>query len=762
MKRIANIYIIILAISLVFAHSLYSQNSTEDTLKDKNPEIGLVLSGGAAKGIAHIGVLKVLEEAGIRPDYITGTSMGAIIGGLYSMGYSADELSELISRINWDKILTDRVPLNKIVMEEKNSYNRYMVQFPIRNYEFKLPSGLNEGYQLEQLFSNLTWRATGISQFDSLPIPFHCMAVDIIDGNLIEFDSGNLATALRASMGIPGIFAPIQKDSMLLVDGGVIRNFPVTEVKEMGADIVIGVYVGFKSEVTPEELFSLSDIISRTTLLSGVFDAKEQMELADILIKPNMEGLQAQDFMNSEKIEQRGITATRKYYEELKSLADSIKKDTLPKNKLTEPKQVYISEIDVENLRYVDKSFVIGKGRIFSKTSVTKKEINRAIDRIYGTRYFKKVNYELTQQKPGQYKLIYRVKENTRFITKGALHYDNHRGAGLILNGTMRNILIPNSRINIKGNISKNPGLRTTIYKYFGKKQDFMTNYFYNIDKTELPVNYQDEKVGSFNYRFMRTGLGTRYNYKENRQIGVDISYEKNSIFPGPAVKTIIPNANFNNYKLGGFALKMNYELNTLNRFYFPTKGTKINILFKRTFRPITSYSIDEDQSLDEEIFSLNLEPFNNFYMHGEHHMLISPDFSLSLGGTIGLTSGNSPITSYYALGGTMPEHNFKYEQFPGFSFGEKITPNFTKISGSIDFLITPRIFLTVSGNIGLTYDRANQVYSDILEANWKDYIKGYAGGLRFNSILGPLTFMVGDLNKDKKPKWYINLGYTF
>ena len=475
-----------------------------------------------------------------------------------------------------------------------------------------------------------------------------------------------------------------------------------------------------------------------------------------------MENIQATDFFNSKKIEQRGVIAARDCYKQLKNLSDSIQIDSLSIKKLKAPQKIYISDIKVENLRYVNKSFVIGKGQIFAGSFATREEINKAIDRIYGTQYFKKVNYELIKKATNKYKLIYRVKENTRFIVKGALHYDNHRGAGLIINGTMRNILVQNSRINIKGIISKNPGIRTSIYKYFGKRQDLMANYFFSFDKTELPVNYQGSNIGNYSYQFLKTGFSTKYNYKHNRQFGIDLSYEKNSIFPGPAIKSIIPNANFNNYKLGGFALKLHYKLNTLNSHYFPTKGSKINMLFKRTFRPITSYSIDEDQSLDEEIFRLNLEPFNNFYIHGEHHILLSDKYSFSINGSVGLTSAKSPITSFYALGGTMPENNFNYQQFPGYSFGEKITPNFIKAGGALDFLITSRIFLTVSGGIGMFSGRASNVYSDLTNSSWNDYFKGYAAGIRFDSILGPLKFMVGDVNTDGNVRWYLNLGYTF
>ena len=149
-----------------------------DTITE--PKIGLVLSGGGAKGLAHIGVLKVLEEAGIRPDYISGTSMGSIIGALYAMGYTANEISAINDSVNWEKLLSDRISLNKIVMEEKYGSNRYLFRFPIRNYHIKLPSGLIEGQRLEALFSELMWPNTNHENFDSLPVPFRCISVDLI------------------------------------------------------------------------------------------------------------------------------------------------------------------------------------------------------------------------------------------------------------------------------------------------------------------------------------------------------------------------------------------------------------------------------------------------------------------------------------------------------------------------------------------------------------------------------------------------------
>jgi NTE family protein len=757
-KKIFTVFALVF-VSFVLIHMQGANAQQADTNKR---EIGLVLSGGAAKGLAHIGVLKVLEEAGIYPDYITGTSMGAIIGGLYSLGYSPDELLNLTKTTDWDKILTDRVPLNKIVMEEKHDYKRFIVEFPIRNNEFNFPSGLNEGYQLERLFSNLTWGATGIHDFNKLPLPFHCMAVDIIEGEPVEFDSGDLSRAIRASMAIPGIFAPVRKDSMLLVDGGVIRNFPVEEVKKMGADIVIGVYVGFDNKVTPEDLYSLTDVLTRTITMYGVFDSQEQMKMADVLIQPDMESIQSYDFTKGEKIARRGEEAARSIYDSLEKIADTVNISKNPSERLKGPDYLYISEIDVENLRYVDPSFVIGKGGIFPGTYVTKKRLNNAIEKIFGTRYFKSVNYRLQQQKDDIYKLVYVVKESARAFVKGALHYDNVQGTGLIANSTFRNFLLPASRINLTLNIAEQPGIKFNVNKYYGKEQQLMDNYFVHWYRRKLPVYYQEEKIGRYTHGMFRGGVGGKYSLNFNQQLGLDAFYESSTIYPDDAIQSISPEINFENYGFGGFAIRGYYRMNNQDDLYFPTKGTRLEISMKRVFKPISKYRIEGDQTLDEQIFSLNLKPFNAFHFNFDHYFKASEHFSFKLGTGVGLVSNGTPVTNNYALGGVMYDDELNYETMAGFQFGERVVPNFWKINSGMDIRLSSRVFLSFNANIAHTAEKVDRMYSSLLDTPWDDYLKGYAAGLRFNSVLGPLTLMVGDNNTDNNLRWYVNLGYTF
>ena len=172
----------------------------------KRKKIGLVLSGGGAKGIAHVGILKAMEEEGLRPDYIAGTSMGSIIGGLYAMGYSADQLDTIVRAIDWGLVLSNNIPLTYISYEEKEYYNRYLVELPIVEGKLKLPSGMIEGQSLSEVLTHYTWPAMKYQSFDDFPIPFRCIATDVSNGKEIVFKDGPLSEALRASMSIPTAF----------------------------------------------------------------------------------------------------------------------------------------------------------------------------------------------------------------------------------------------------------------------------------------------------------------------------------------------------------------------------------------------------------------------------------------------------------------------------------------------------------------------------------------------------------------------------
>ena len=316
--------IISLLVFLIANGSVYGQNPSPDsTAHGRRPKIGLVLSGGGAKGIAHVGVLKVLEEAGFQPDFITGTSMGSIIGGLYAIGYRADALKRLISALNWDEVLSDRIPLQKVLFEEKPFFENQLAEFDFEKLKVRVPSGLIEGQQISKLLSRLTLPTIHEKEFKHFPIPFLCNSTDMISGKSVTLEEGDLALAMRTSMAIPTVFTPVRNEDQILVDGGLVHNFAVREVLEMGADMVVGVYTG-RQKADVDKLDGLSDLLLQSLFLTGIEDAERQLDLCDLYIEPNLENYSAAQFHLADSIMQQGELAARALLPQIKKLVDSL------------------------------------------------------------------------------------------------------------------------------------------------------------------------------------------------------------------------------------------------------------------------------------------------------------------------------------------------------------------------------------------------------------------------------------------------------
>ena len=280
-----NISFITTLIFMLFLSPIVKAQKTVINKEIKRPKIGLVLSGGGAKGLAHVGVLKVLEELNIHPDYITGVSMGSIVGGLYSIGFTPDSIKKMISVQDWGLVLSNKVGLRQINIEEKHEYGEYIAEFPLKGIVPQMPSGAIKGHELELLFDKLTWTASKDTSFDEFPIPFRCVAVDMLTGDPHVFKSGSLTLAMRASMSIPTIMEPIKYEDMLLVDGGLVNNFPVDVAKDWGADIIIGIDVQDTLR-TRKGLKSVINVMAQINNYRTIEDMVKKSKNTDIYIPP--------------------------------------------------------------------------------------------------------------------------------------------------------------------------------------------------------------------------------------------------------------------------------------------------------------------------------------------------------------------------------------------------------------------------------------------------------------------------------------------
>jgi NTE family protein len=284
------------------------------------PSIGLALSGGAALGLAHIGVLRYFEEHHIPIDKVGGTSMGGLVGGLYAVGMDSSRIETLAEQADWNALLNPSPPFADQPIVDKQKWNRTFGSLTLRfGKRFALPTGLNPGESLSLLLSRSTLGYSDIPDFDQLPTPFRCVATDLVSGNSVVLSKGSLPIAMRATMSLPGIFTPVKVGDMVLVDGGVLENIPVDAVRNMGANVVIAVALE-TNRPNPEQIKSLSDVMRQTIALSIAKNEQRSKAKADLVISVDTRRFSGNDYHRSKEIIEAGYEAARGYESQLARL----------------------------------------------------------------------------------------------------------------------------------------------------------------------------------------------------------------------------------------------------------------------------------------------------------------------------------------------------------------------------------------------------------------------------------------------------------
>lgn len=718
--------------------------------KDKKPKVALVLSGGGAKGFAHIGVIELLEEVGIKPDIITGTSMGAIVGALYSIGYSTDQLKSLAKETEWDEVLNNSVNLNRISIEEKPYYDRYITEFPIEKGKIKLPSALIEGQPLHVLLSELTTSVHGIKRFEDFPIPFNCVAANIETGMPVTLEEGDLAQSLRASMAIPSIFTPVEIGNQLLVDGGLIRNFPVEEAKAMGADIVIGVYVGgrFKPK---DQLNSVTSILKQAAFIPSVFDSKQQMKHCDYLILPNDSAYDAMDFNRADTIIATGYNGANKLKQNLIELRKSYELEFAEPNKGVYQQDKYrIDHVEVSGNSYYPSEMVRNKLNIKIGKSYSTKKIKTRIDYIYGSNYFKKVNYTLSPIDSVGYVLTVNIEEAPRNKLKVALHYSNENGFGANVNFTGRNVLAKGSRAMLELDLAENPRADLNYLKYIGKRQNLlMMGRLKVIHERNLLAEtitndlIKDIYIGTQ----IEASAEIQSTYKTNFALGGGVKYLAMIIKPkfnDSILKRIVDEQ---------FVANGSLLFNTLDRPYYPTKGlffeaklrVKLLAATQRTDlgdalrRTIIAAPVEIVESSFSQRYQFSMEKRTPFL--GKH--------TLYFGGLLGINSEEALLSDGFLLGGESPLL-FDSKDFWGvgkYQIGEE---EMLMLKGGLQLGILQNLYLEGRVNyantrllIGGLFDPSLEDKTIDLDGVERKSILGYGIRLATLTMIGPVSFRV-------------------
>ena len=301
---------------------LFLKTSAQEKVR---PKVGLVLSGGGAKGLAHIGVLKVLEEQGVKIDYIGGTSMGAIIGGLYASGYTATQLDSIFKSVDADALLQDYIPRNSKSFYEKRNDEIYAIQLPFNNFKIGSPVSISRGMYNYNLLNELLAHVRFENNFSKLPIPFLCVATDVVSGEAVIIESGNLPQSILASGAFPSLYTPVEIDAKLLIDGGVVNNYPIEEIRKKGIDIIIGVDVqdGKKERENIKGMFDILMQIANYGMYDGM---EEKVKATDIYIKPDIANYSVITFDKGSEIIQKGIEAAKEKLPQIKQLSSNYNK----------------------------------------------------------------------------------------------------------------------------------------------------------------------------------------------------------------------------------------------------------------------------------------------------------------------------------------------------------------------------------------------------------------------------------------------------
>ncbi|MEH6451567.1 MAG: patatin-like phospholipase family protein [Psychromonas sp.] len=554
---------------------------------ESRPKIGLALGGGGAKGAAHIGILRILEENNIPIDYIAGTSIGAYIGGLYALGYSADEIEVIMLNTEWDKGFSDFIPREDLQYPDKQLRDEYniTVRLGYSDSEFKVPGGLLLGQSAFQLLKLSTDTFGELSSFDELPIPFRAVATNIATSEAVVLDSGSLSQAIRASSTVPGIVEPTVIDGNLLVDGAIVNNIPIDVVKKMGADIVIAVDIG-SPLVAQKDIKSTVDVLNQLSTILTINTTNQQKLLLtenDLLIRPEIDKLSTTDFSIMSEALILGEKAAQENIEKIQVISISDEEYAqyrLDKKQHSEKWFAHlvkpVVEIKYDNDSKVDVDIIADHLGISIGDVVTKEELDAAISRVYALDRFDQVNVEFVDSDKGR-TLVLSTREKSwgpNYIHFGfgwQGDFSSESQISLDLAYILTDITDNGGQWKNELSLGWQPMLATEFYQPFDHKQEFFgrARLMFNTDKyAENEYNLLQTRPELIN-QYFQGRLGVGYNYTDNgiSEVG----------FVGESGEIKFEKVDYENldYTSVGAYLSIGYD--TLNSINFPTRGNKIS-----------------------------------------------------------------------------------------------------------------------------------------------------------------------------------------
>ncbi len=732
----------ILALILLFSFTnVKSQNKGPG--KPVRPKVGLVLSGGGAKGFAYIGLLRVLEEVNLHLDYIAGTSIGSIIGGLYAAGYSPDQMERIVRAQNWDNLLNDVINRKYLNFEDKIYGENYIVDLPLQKKSISIKASLHEGQQINLMLNKFFSPFYNVKSFDNLPTPFLCIGTDLLTGEAVELNHGNLAMAVRSSMSIPGFFSPTHFQGKYLIDGGVINNFPVVNVKKKGIDYVIGGDVQSGLTKDPDQLNSIAKILDQVISFSRVAANKEAYKNTDMLIKFDVKyGMM--DFNSYDSIIAYGEKVARAHYGQLKKFADSlnaIKPVPVIKHHTKPLDSLYVSKIEVKGLKNLNNKFMMNFFKGMAGKKIALKDLEERITVAYGTNYFDHIFYELKPSDKGII-LVLKVKEKSMGTLRASIHYDNDYLGSLKVGVTVRNLL-PATKLYADLVLGPSPRFRSLFLVDNGKVMGFGTKLnFYNFNFDVYNGDEKIDKIQFINYSLSAFANKTLRNYY-NFRAGIKYEYFKFNY----EYDTTDYAGTFDEFRSYG-SMFISFRSDTYDNSFFPTKGFRSIFLTKYVFPLSSGWSSD---FFSESLIS---------YLIYDQAITLGRKLVFKPGVFIGATIKSAerpPLQHYFALGGLNPINYVEsFQPFTGGHFLQKYGLYVATGKLKLQYNFLPKQYITLKTDFGTIDNNLNDVF------NSENFLLGYGVTYSYNSFIGPIEFTVMGSNFSGDVQFFVNIGFWF
>ena len=717
------------------------QDKIENTKKlksakdNKNLKVALVLSGGGVKGYAHLGVLRVLERENIKIDYITGTSIGALVGTLYSIGYSVDEIEKFLDDVNVSSFLETVTDNTNLSLEKKESLKKYSAYLSFDNeLNFSFPKGLKGTGEEYLILKKILGKYEYMDSFDNFPIPLRIVATNLNTGETKAFSKGDVAKVLIASMAIPSIFEPMKIDGEIYVDGLVSRNLPVEEAYEMGADIVIASDIG--APVVEKDDYNILSVMSQANTIQASNITKVSREKASILISPDIKDISAIASSKKEELMKLGKVAAEKEIDKIRLLT---------KNDNEKKKEKFVNDNDVKiiinKIEYSEKfsnNTVIVLNDIFKSLlnkPITKKEIDKKIIDIYSSKYMDKVYYTIDDNTliiDGEKPHSNRVGLGFNYLTGYGTTFNI--GSDLFFNGKFKNSV----DLNLKFGDYLGADLATLSYYGIKNRFGFLTNIGYDENPFFLYDNRK--KIAKFISREAYFKLGLFTQPTNNTMFSYGLLSKFSSLKQdtgGNETKSL-------EYSENSTKTYLSYKYNSLDSITNPMKGVKAD--FNYTF----SSSFGKSKSnLYGPAFTLKA------------YAPITPKFSFIYGlNYSSLRGDNIRADRRIKLGGIYTNMDTNDFEFYGFNYQEKQVKDLISLTLGFKHKIVYSLYFSTKFNIA-TFNEENFMQNNRTRM-WKDYSQGLAFSLSYDSPIGPIEFSISSDLKNKKPIGSISIGYKF